>query len=64
MTELFDFPKVDYVGGKKGLDFLDTKGYNYYNPDEEFTINGETTCNCKKNKETTDVPTQLSIFDN
>lgn len=42
MTELFDFPKVDYVGGKKGLDFLETKGYNYYNPDEEFTINGET----------------------
>lgn len=42
MTELFDFPKVNYVGGNKGLDFLSTKGYNFYNPDEEFTINGET----------------------
>ena len=32
--------------------------------DSYITINGETTCNSKKNKETTDVPTQLSIFDN
>lgn len=32
--------------------------------DSYITINGETTCNCKKNKETTYVPTQLSIFDN
>ncbi|MFL1695847.1 xylose isomerase [Weissella kandleri] len=42
MADLFDFPKVEFIGGKKGLDFEQAKGYNFYNSDEEFTINGET----------------------
>ena len=42
MSELFDFPKVEYLGGKKGINFLDAKGYNFYNPEEPVTINGET----------------------
>jgi xylose isomerase len=42
MTELFDFPKVAYLGGKKGLDFKAAKGYNFYNPEEEITANGTT----------------------
>ena len=32
--------------------------------DSYITINGETACNCKKIKETTNVPTQPTIFDN
>lgn len=42
MSELFDFPKVEFIGGAKGLDFTAAKGFNFYNPEEEFTINGET----------------------
>ena len=42
MSELFDFPKVEYLGGKKGINFLDAKGYNFYNPEDPVTINGET----------------------
>ena len=34
MSELFDFPKVEFLGGAKGVNFLDAKGYNFYNPEE------------------------------
>ena len=44
MAELFDFPKVEFIDGAKGLDFRTAKGYNFYNPEEEFTnpVTGET----------------------
>jgi len=42
MSELFDFPKVEFIGGAKGVDFTAAKGFNFYNPEEEFTIDGET----------------------
>ncbi|MDR3189596.1 MAG: xylose isomerase [Lactobacillaceae bacterium] len=42
MSELFNFPKVEFLGGAKGVDFEAAKGFNFYNPEETFTINGET----------------------
>ena len=42
MSDLFDFPKVEFIGGKKGVDFKATQGFNFYNPTEEITINGVT----------------------
>lgn len=46
------------------IDIRDAQFWLSAATDSYITINGETACKCNKNKETTNVPTQSTIFDN